>query len=160
MAFKKLVAELANGLGAQIEIADDACAVELETEEGVEVTILMQGFDERGVMLTTADLGEPPPEGREGLFLMLLATNDAFERTCGATLSVNPATGRIRLQRHDTYDALAYVGAAKALIAFANVAATWKRVVADFRVSAQRPSGEGMVAVGGAPFGHGDAIFV
>ncbi|MBR4251540.1 MAG: type III secretion system chaperone [Kiritimatiellae bacterium] len=45
--------------------------------------------------------GRAPPEGREALYKTLLEANDLFAGTLGATLSLNPANGRIRLQRFD-----------------------------------------------------------
>lgn len=53
------------------------------------------------MLLATADLGEVPPESREALYKTLLEANDLFAGTLGATLSLNPANGRVRLQRFD-----------------------------------------------------------
>ncbi len=105
----------------------------LEAKEGDRLDILMQGFEEHGMMLTCADLGEPPPEGRERLYQILLEANDLYADTAGATLSLNKETGRVRLQRYDDMDVLAKLGPAKALIAFCDIAASWQRLIAGFR---------------------------
>lgn len=156
MAFKEYVDALAKELGVQIETEGDACAVSLGADDGERVDILMLGFDERGVLLTCADLCEPPPEGKERLFQTLLEANDLYGDTAGATLSMNRETGRVRLQRFDDIDTLAKIGSAKTLIAFADTAAAWKKIIADYRdtprkraadaagdVSAANPDGTG-----------------
>ena len=101
MSFKDFIGTLAKELGAEIEIENDLCAISLGAAEGDRIDILLQGFDRRGVLLATADLGEAPPEGREALYQTLLEANDLFAGTLGATLSLNPANGRVRLQRFD-----------------------------------------------------------
>jgi len=133
MTFKQFAKMLEEDLGVEIEMEGDACAFSLGSKEGDNLSLLLQGFDERGMVLTCADLGEPPPEGREQLFRALLEANDLYGDTAGATLSLNRQTGQIRLQRYDDMDALANVGAAKALIAFSDTAAAWQRLIADFR---------------------------
>lgn len=149
MTFKEYVATLGRELGVEIEAEGEACAFSLGSAEGDSVEILMQGDDVRGVLLTSADLGEPPPEGRERLFQTLLEANDFFGDTAGATLSLSPRSGSVRLQRCDDMDALAGIGAAKALVAFADTAAAWKLLVADFR-AAPPAAPDGMDAASGA----------
>lgn len=143
MIFKEYVAALAKELGVEIETSEDACAFSLGSAEDDKVEILMQGNDARGALLTCADLGEPPPEGRERLFQTLLEANDLFGDTAGATLSLVSATGRVRLQRSDDMETLAGIGAAKALTVFADTAAAWKRLVTDFRAAPPKePDGQ------------------
>ena len=142
MSFKEMIDALGKELGVKMEIADDACAVSLAAEEGDCVTILLQGQDARGTVLTCADLGEPPPEGREMLFRTLLEANDLYEGTGGATLSLDSRTGHVRIQRFDALDALVEAGVARAFIAFADTAAAWKRLISDFRGVAKDVSRE------------------
>lgn len=141
MTFKEMVDALGKELGMKLEREDDACAVSLGSEEGDQVTILLQGMDERGMVLTCADLGEPPPEGREALYQALLEANDLYGGTAGATLSLDSRTGHVRLQRFDDMDVLTESGCARALIAFADTAATWKRLVSNFRAAEKDVSG-------------------
>ena len=133
MTFTEFAAALSKEAGGEIEIENDACAVRTGVDESSSVTILIQGFDERGALLMTADLGQPPPERLERLYRTILEANDLFRDTCGATLSVNPATGNVRLQRFDPYDVLMEVGAMKALTLFASVATEWSKLVRDYR---------------------------
>lgn len=143
MNFKDFIGTLAKELGADIEIDNDVCAISLGSAEGDRIDIVLQGFDRRGVLLATADLGEAPPEGREALYKTLLEANDLFAGTLGATLSLNTANGRVRLQRFDDMDALRAAGVRAAFTVFADTAAVWKRFVADFRSggNAAPPSG-------------------
>ncbi len=139
MSFKDFIGTLAKELGAEIEIENDLCAISLGAAEGDRIDILLQGFDRRGVLLATADLGEAPPEGREALYKTLLEANDLFAGTLGATLSLNSANGRVRLQRFDDMDALRAAGVRAAFTVFADTAAVWKRFVADFRGDGDAP---------------------
>ena len=133
MTFIELIATLSKELGGEIEIENDTCAVRTGEDARDAVTILLQGFDERRALLMTANLGQPPPEQLERLYRTILEANDLFRDTCGATLSVNPATGNVRLQRFDQYDVLSEVGISRALRLFADVATAWARIVRDYR---------------------------
>ena len=133
MTFKETIAALAQKLGVEIAVEGDACALRATAKDGTSVTVWMQGYDERGAVLTGADLGVPPPERLERLYRAMLESNDLFRDTGGATLSIDPDTGHVRLQRFDTLDALEEIGPAKAFAAFADVAATWSNIIRDFR---------------------------
>ena len=135
MLFADFVAALSKELGMEIEIENDVCAVRAAAADGTSVTVLLHGFDDRGAVLATADLGAPPPERLASLFRSLLEANDLFRDTCGATLSLNPDTGRIRLQRYDALDAVFEVDPAKTFLAFVEVAAAWADLVRDFRAA-------------------------
>ena len=133
MTFAELVAALSKDVGEEIEIENDTCAVRTGEVARDAVTILLQGFDERRALLMTANLGQPPPERLERLYRTILEANDLFRDTCGATLSVNPAAGNVRLQRFDPYEVLSEVGLSRALRLFADVATAWARIVRDYR---------------------------
>lgn len=133
MTFTELVAVLSKEVGGEIEIENDTCAVRTGGDENTAITVLIQGFNERSALLMTADLGQPPPEHLERLYRTILEANDLFKDTCGATLSVIPQTGNVRLQRFDLYDVLMEVGPLKALTLFASVAVEWAKLVRDYR---------------------------
>ena len=143
MTFSDLVTALSKEFGMEIEIENDACAVHASAADGAGVTVLLEGFDDHGAVLATADLGAPPPERLEHLFRSMLEANDLFRDTGGATLSLDPATGHVRLQRFDALDAVAEAGPAKALLAFTNVAAAWADIVRDYRDAPAEKSNEG-----------------
>lgn len=152
MTFTDHVAALSKELGIAIETEGDSCAVRAGASDDSSVTVLLQGFDERGAVLATADLGAPPPERLERLFRAMLEANDLFRDTGGATLSLDPATGRVRLQRFDAFDALAEAGPGKAFVAFLDVAAAWAAVIRDFRDAPDEPpAAEGADDAGNLP---------
>ena len=124
MTFREYVGTLERELGVEIQVEDDACAFSYGAKKNFKIDILIHGSNEHGKLLTCADIGEPPPVGREG-----------------STISLNPGNGRARLQRFDDMDALAATGPAKALTAFANTAAAWKMLIADFRDAPPDDSG-------------------
>lgn len=140
MTFKDTIAVLARKLGVDIALEGDACALRARAKDGTAVTVWMQGYDERGALLMGADLGAPPPERLERLYRAMLEGNDLFRDTGGATLSIDPATGHVRLQRFDPLEALEEVGPDKAFAAFADVAAAWTEIIRNFR---DAPVGEG-----------------
>ena len=142
MTFNDIIAALSKEMGAEIETEGGFCAIRTSGVAENGVTILMQPLEGQGEMLTTADLGEMPPESLERLYRMMLEANDLFRDTGGATLSISPDTGHVRLQRHDPFDALAEKGPANALMDFANVAETWAGLVRDYRDAPQESAAE------------------
>lgn len=132
-SFPDFVAALSKELDTAIETEGDACAVRAGAADGASVAVLLRGCDDRGSVLATADLGAPPPERLEPLYRALLEANDLFRDAGGAALSLGPDTGHVRLRRFGAYDALFEAGPAKALLAFAEIAASWAEVIRDFR---------------------------
>ena len=143
MTFTDITAALAKELGTQIETDGDVCAIQAGATDGDSVTVILHGLDACGAVLFVADLGEPPPEGRDRLMRVLLEANDLFRNTAGATLSLDPDRGRVRLQRPFPADALAQGGVGIAFAAFADTAAAWQKLVADFRAAPpEKPAGQ------------------
>lgn len=142
MTFADIVAALSKDLGTTIETEEDVCAIQVGTTDGDAVTVIMHGLDECGAVLFAADLGEPPPEGRERLMRVLLQANDLFRDTAGATLSLDPDRGCIRLQRAMPTDTLALGGVGVAFTSFADTAAAWQKLVVDFRAAPPEKSAE------------------
>ena len=139
MTFTDIIAALSKELGTKIETDGDVCAIQAGATDGDSVTVLLHGLDECGAVLFVADLGEPPPEGRDRLMRVLLEANDLFRNTAGATLSLDPDCGRVRLQRTFPADALAQGGVGIAFAAFADTAAAWQKLVSDFRAAPPEP---------------------
>ena len=135
MTFADIVAALSKELGSEIETEGDVCAIRAGATDGSSVTVILHGIDACGAVLFAADLGDPPPDGRDRLLRVLLEANDLFRDTAGATLSLDPDRGRIRLQRTIPTDALAQGGVSVAFAAFADTASAWQQLVADFRAA-------------------------
>ena len=112
MTFNDIIAALSKEMGAEIETEGGFCAIRTSGVAENGVTILMQPLEGQGEMLTTADLGEMPPESLE------------------------------RLQRFDLYDVLMEAGPSKALTLFATVATEWSKLVRDYRDAPQESAAE------------------
>lgn len=161
MVFKDVVAVVERTFGKELAVVQDTTVFEVSGEEGgPRVRILLQDEPARNVVLLSADLGEPPPEGRERLFQTMLEANNLFSGTAGATLALDAATGRARLQAVETPDALANDVEGR-LVPFVETALVWARAIADFRPVAAAEAeadsdggaGEGAAHLTGGGFG-------
>ena len=133
MSFEEMIAVLEKAFKLELKIVDDTTAFEVAGEDGdTRVRVIVQNEDERKVVLMSADLGPPPPEGGEKLFLALLEANNLFEQTAGATLAFDGAARRFRLQKYEPQGVLAE-DAEKKLVSFIETALFWSRAIADFR---------------------------
>ena len=83
----------------------------------------------------SADLGELPPGGGEKLLRVMLEANNLFSGTAGATLALDAASGRVRLQKYVSHDDVA-VDAEASIVSFIETALFWSRTIADFRPEA------------------------
>ena len=93
MRFDEMIAVLEKAFQLELNIVDDTAAFEVAGEDGdTRVRVIVQNEDERKVVLMSADLGPPPPEGGEKLFLALLEANNLFAQTAGAQRMTNQST--------------------------------------------------------------------
>ena len=123
MEFEKLITDFAERHGiANLAAVDNAAALDVD---GIVVTLVAAG----DVLTVSADIGEPPSEGRAEFAELMLEANlqsDAF-------FAKAPESGAYVLLRRfplATLDAEAFDAA---LEAFVNLAETWCRLLADFR---------------------------
>ena len=137
MVFEDVVAVLERAFKLELSVVNDTTVFEVASEDGgTKVQVLVQNVDERKLVLLSADIGEPPPEGCEKLFRTMLEANNLFSGTAGATLALDPAAGRFRLQKYESPDELANDAEGR-IVSFIETALVWSRSIADFR-----PSGE------------------
>ena len=137
MVFEDIVAVLERAFKLELSVVHDTTVFEVASEDGgTKVQVLVQNVDERKLVLLSADIGEPPPEGCEKLFRTMLEANNLFSGTSGATLALDPAAGRFRLQKYESPDELANDAEGR-IVSFIEAALVWSRSIADFR-----PSGE------------------
>ena len=138
MCFEDVAKVLGRAFSLELKVVQDTTVFEVASEDGgTKVQILVQNVSERNLVLMWADLGEPPPDGGERLYRTMLESNNLFEGTAGATLALDAATGRFRLQKCEPPDEFANDAKAK-IESFIETALFWSRAIADFR-----PSGEG-----------------
>lgn len=134
MMFRELMAAFGEkiGLAEPIEIDEDGlCSFDVG-----DATVAMQGVDEIETLSLSADVGTPPPENLEPLYRELLQANDNFRGTGGATLSLDPRTGAVRLCRYAPYSALDADRLSALVLGFIEALADWRQRVRDFRADA------------------------
>ena len=136
MAFEDIVAVVERAFKLELKVVEDATAFEVAGEDGeTRVKVFVQYADARRKVLLSADLGAPPPEGGEKLLRAMMEANNLFAGTAGATLALDAAAGRFRLQKYDSPDELANDAEAK-IVSFIETALFWCRAIAGFRPSA------------------------
>ena len=139
MVFEDIVAVLERAFKLELNVVHDMTVFEVASEDGgTKVQALVQAVGERGLVLMSTDLGEIPPDGSERLYRTLLEANNLFEGTAGATLALDAATGRFRLQKYEPLDELSNDAKAK-VESFIETALFWSRAIADFRPPGDLP---------------------
>lgn len=159
MVFEDIIAVVERVLKMKLAVVEGTTAFEVSGEEGGgPVRVIVQDESESHRVLLSADLGEPPPEGAETLFRTMLEANHLFTGTAGATLSLDAASGRFRLQKAELPDELAN-DVDGHLMSFIETALNWRRAIEDYR-----PAGAGAGAADaaggeGAQPGGGFGVF-
>lgn len=144
MVFEDIIAVVERTLKMKLAVVEGTTAFEVSGEEGGgPVRVIVQDESESHRVLLSADLGEPPPEGAETLFRTMLEANHLFTGTAGATLSLDAASGRFRLQKAELPDELANDVDGR-FLSFIETALNWRRAIEDYR-----PAGTGDSDAGG-----------
>jgi len=147
MTFGELIDVLGKRLGVEIEDAGGASALEIDGE-----TVILQDAGE--LLLVRAEVGEIPADGREGILASAMEANFLYQGTGGATLAVNPADGRLVVQKYNWLERLDPETVFDTLERFADTAAAWRRILADYR------SGAGRSETSAPPIGSGPLLQV
>lgn len=153
MVFEDIIAVMERTLELELAVVEGTTAFEVAGEDGgARMRVLVQDGSERHRVLLSADLGEPPPEGAETLFRTMLEANNLFAGTAGATLALDAATGRFRLQKAELPEELANDVDGR-FVAFIETALDWRRAIEDFRPAGgggdPDAAGDGTAAPGG-----------
>lgn len=123
MEFEKLISDFAERHGiANLAAEDNAAALDVD---GIVVTLVTVG----DVLSVSAEIGEPPAEGKAGFSELMLEANLQSE----AFFAKEPERGAYILVRRlplQTLDAESFDSSLEALV---NLAETWRRLLADFR---------------------------
>lgn len=131
MIFADLIRDLSERLGLETAIEVDA---DNRFDFEVDGTVVMvQGMNESSSLAFFADLGQPPPERLEGLYLELLKANHLLRDTRGATLSVDPATSSVVLCRILPLNDQTAESLERALEQFIMTLLSWREKVREFR---------------------------
>lgn len=132
MTFGELIDVLGKRLGVEIEDAGGAAALEIDGE-----TVVLQDAGE--LLLVRAEVGEIPADAKESILSSAMEANFLYQGTGGATLAVNPADGRLHLQKYNWMERIDADSVLAAIGNMADTAAAWRRVLADYRSSSWRP---------------------
>jgi len=123
MEFPELISNFAERHGiANLVAEDNASALEID---GIVTTLVAVGDS----LLISADIGEPPSEGRAEFAELMLEANLQSE----AFFAKGPENGAYILVRRLQLLALDGESFDAALEALVNMAETWRRLLADFR---------------------------
>ncbi len=137
MKFDEIVATLERAFSLELATVDGTTVFEVASEDGgTKVQVSIQNVDQHQKVLMSADIGEPPPEGLETLLRSMMEANNLFEGTAGATLAMDAATGRFRLQAYESQDVLGDSLVAR-METFIETALFWSRTIADYRPSSE-----------------------
>ena len=123
MDFPQLISNFAvrHGL-ANLAAADNAAALDID---GIVVTLVAAG----DALLISADIGEPPSEGRAEFAELMLEANLQSE----SFFAKEPENGAYVLVRRLSLLALDDEAFDAALEALVNLAETWRKLLSDFR---------------------------
>ena len=123
MDFDKLISNFAERHGiADLAAEDNAAALDID---GIVVTLVAAG----DALSVSADIGEPPSEGRGDFAELMLEANLQSE----AFFAKEPERGAYVLVRRLPLAMLDAGAFDAALEAHVNLAETWRRLLADFR---------------------------
>ena len=123
MDFRQLIADFAERHSiANLAAEDNAAALEVD---GIVITLVAVG----DALSISADIGEPPSEGRAEFAELLLEANLQSEAFF-AKGQENDAYILVRRLQLPALDAESFDAALEALV---NLAETWRRLLADFR---------------------------
>jgi hypothetical protein len=134
MTFGELLEGIGKNLG--VELADEGGAAAVEVD-GNPIVLHMADDD---LLLIHADLGEMAPENRDRIRAVALEANFLYQGTGGATLAVDPNSGRLHLQKYNWLDRLDAENAVESLARFADTVKTWKGLLAETMARAPEES--------------------
>ena len=128
METSELVKSLGEKMGVELALEDGAAAFEADG-----MTVAVVDLPELGSVAIAGDIGEPPPERLEALYRTMLEAQHLFRGTFGATISLDPETGRFALNKAialATVDADSFAGEVER---FVNTLETFAKIVREFR---------------------------
>lgn len=135
MEFVELIKGFAGqvGLSDHIPTKDGSCRFDID---GMAVNFVE--VPETRQLLTWAEVGEPPLEGRERLYAVLMEAMFMGRSTGGATFALNPESGSIQLFRLDPLKLLDQDAFLTMLEKFVNVLEQWRKMLGEFSAVAPK----------------------
>ena len=130
--------EVTDGIGKTlgVELVDEGGAAAVQVDGNA--VILQLASDD--LLLIHADIGEMAPENRDRINAAAMEANFLYQGTGGATLAVDPHSGRLHLQKYNWLDRLDVEKAVESLTRFADTVKIWKGLVAETTARASAAS--------------------
>ena len=136
MEAHELLKALGEAIGIELAFDEDGIAAFAADDMGV----TLRNLPETGAIVIEGDLGAPPPENPIGLYKAVLESQHLFRDTVGATISIDPDTGRFTLCRvlvAQLFDGPSFVDAVGRFISTQEI---WTHFVRDYREEAATPA--------------------
>lgn len=128
MELAELIEGFAEKLGlAGLSLTDGMCQVDID---GMVITFVEVAATHQ--VITCAEVGEPPPEGRERLYKVLMESMYMGRATGGSTFSLDPENGRLQLFRFDSLLLLDVESFMAMLEKFVNLLEQWRKMIGEF----------------------------
>ena len=122
----------------EVELAFDEDGMASFSADGMSVTL--RNLPEAGGIVIEGDLGLPPPENLTGLYKTVLESQYLFRDTVGATISIDPSTGRFTLCRVLMTQLLDKTSFIEAVGRFLSTQEVWTKFVQNYREEAPAPA--------------------
>lgn len=129
MEFKELMGQFAATVGITDASADEMGAFHFAIDD---MTVSLEADEMSGEMVTYAQVGELPPEGREHLYRLMMESMFRGEGTDGATLSIAHDSDTVYLHRIDPLAVLDIEKFKSNLERFVNALEAWRNQLVDF----------------------------
>lgn len=125
--------ELMRGFAGQVGLSDLPMAKDGSCRFDIDgMSVSFVEVPETRQLLTWAEVGEPPPEGRERLYAVLMEAMFMGQATGGSTFALNPESRSIQLFRLDPLTLLDQDAFLAMLEKFVNVLEQWRKMLGEF----------------------------
>ena len=122
----------------EVELAFDEDGMASFSADGMSVTL--HNLPEVGGLLIEGDLGAPLPENPMGLYKTVLESQHLFRDTVGATISIDPSTGRFTLCRVLMTQLLDKASFIEAVGRFLSTQEVWTKFIQNYQEDAAAPA--------------------
>ena len=130
MEFEELLKPLAAACGVERLEPDESHMVHFGAD-GSALTIV--GDPETRMVVLLSELGDLPIEGREAFYEQALRSNWLFQGGAGASLAINPESGKLALNRAVPMDALDGAAFVETVRSFLISLYRWRELARDWR---------------------------
>lgn len=128
MEYRELLTSFTESLGIKDASVDDEGVMRLKADS---IELGFTEVSETGSLVMWSPLAEPPPEGADQLYALMMDAMFMGQGTRGATFSRNE--GKIYLHRSESLAILDLSTFAVIVEGFLNTAEEWKKIIEGFR---------------------------